>query len=198
MDKGIDWTCTACREHGNDIKGLKSLILQLQKEVQDLRFNNNRCDPVQFEEIVEEVNQRNRRKRNLIIFKIEDQNQQEQNQVKINHEKTSTTNLIRVLDPDVVIPDLKPVRLGPFTQGKNRPIKVVLGSEHDVHRLIRNSKILKTHKNYKNISISFNRTPRQIEYYLNLKIELENRKKSSETNLHIKYVKGIPQIVILN
>nr|CAI5825417.1 unnamed protein product [Callosobruchus analis] len=155
-------------------------------------------DPTQFEEVVEEVNQRNRRKRNLIIFGVDEQNQQEPPQVRLEREKTFIKNMIQAVDSEVELPDLRPVRLGLFTTGKNRPIKIVLSSEDHVHRLIRKSKVLKTHKDYKKkkLSISFDRTPRQLEFYRNLKIELENRKQAGEANLHIKYVKGIPRIVL--
>lgn len=37
-EKGCDWSCINCRQIGNQIKDLKSLILSLQAEIQALKM----------------------------------------------------------------------------------------------------------------------------------------------------------------
>nr|CAH7763791.1 unnamed protein product [Callosobruchus chinensis] len=41
-NKGYDWTCGGCRAIGKDLKDLKSLIIQLQNEIKDLKAENAR------------------------------------------------------------------------------------------------------------------------------------------------------------
>lgn len=200
-EKGIEWTCAGCREFGNELKGLKALILKLQSDMQELKTGKNSTvapDPLEFEEIVEEVNQRNKRKQNLIVFGLNEQIQRESADVRIERDRNSIINIINILDPEVDTSNLKPIRLGRFQEGKNRPIKFVLDTEESVYRILKKTSVLKTHNDYKNkkIFISPDRTPRQLEFYRNLKKQLEDRKKAGETGLNIKHVKGIPQIVL--
>lgn len=58
--KGYDWTCIGCRELGNELKDLKALILNLQKDISDLKSESisNLSDTkhIDIEEIIDEVN----------------------------------------------------------------------------------------------------------------------------------------------
>ena len=51
---------------------------------------------------------------------------------------------------------------------------------------------------FKNIKISFDRTPRQQEVYKQLKAQLNDRLVKGESNLKIRYFNGTPKIVSLN
>lgn len=95
---------------------------------------------------------------------------------------------------------MKPVRLGKYDATKNnpRPIKISLRDEATVHNFIRKAKTLRDRETFKNVNISLDRTPRQIEYYRTVKNELIQRSSEGETNLQIKYVRGIPKIVSVN
>nr|CAI5859544.1 unnamed protein product [Callosobruchus analis] len=78
--KGLDWSCTSCRSFSNELKGLKSLILELQSELRELKDSRkgaSSVDQMQFEEIIEEVNQRNIRKCNIVVFGLNEVNQEE-------------------------------------------------------------------------------------------------------------------------
>lgn len=201
IDNGLNWSCTGCREFGIELNGLKALILQLQNDLQDLKRDRTPPvlpEPIQMEDIIVELNERNRRKSNLIIFGIDEQNQGESPENRLTSDKTAVRNILRVIDPELSIPDVKPIRLGSFSERKTRPIKITLNTEESVHNLIRKSKILRTHKDYKNkkVSIAFDRTPRQQQYFQKVKQELNERKQSGETNLRIKYVRGMPQIIL--
>nr|CAI5837795.1 unnamed protein product [Callosobruchus analis] len=198
--KGLDWSCPTCRSFGSELKGLKSLILQLQSELRELKGNRTDAfpsDPLQFEEIVEEVNKRNLRKSNVIIFGLDEVNQEEPPENRSARDGVAVSKVFRAIDSEFDVPNIKPIRLGSFRPGSNRPVKIVLRNEDEVRRIISKAKTLRSHKDFKNkkIYLSYDRTPRQVEYYKQLKQELEVRKQAGEMNLKIKYVNGIPKIV---
>lgn len=89
-------------------------------------------------------------------------------------------------------------RIGSFAEGKRRPIKVLLQSEADVLLIVKAAKKLRGAANYDGISISLDRTPRQLCRYRELKAQLDDRKASGEQNLKIRYISGVPTIINLN
>ena len=201
-NKGYDWSCKNCRNFGNELRDLKTLILKLQNDICDLKSGQSDGRSLlkedNFEEILEEINQRNIRKSNLVIFGVEEQDKELSASARIEQDKAEVTKILRVIEPDLNTQNIKPIRLGIFNNTKNRPIKISLNDEKHVNNVIRKTNILKNNRAYKNISISFDRTPRQIEHYRQLKKELKEREDSGEQNLKIKYVKGIPKIISLN
>nr|CAI5868873.1 unnamed protein product [Callosobruchus analis] len=69
----IHFTCKNCSTIGATLVDLRALVVSLQEEINALK--SNRVDPAQtpaidFEEIVQEVNDRQSRKNNLIIYGI--------------------------------------------------------------------------------------------------------------------------------
>lgn len=199
-NKGVDWSCPKCKESGNDIKELKQLILQLQDDIASLR-NEIKTEITitedQFEEIVAEVNDRNSRKSNLVIFGLvePEQSQSPENRQKLD--KDNIKDILNALLPDEDFDYLRPVRLGKYTPNKIRIVKITLANEPMVHKLIKNTSKLKNMEEYKHISISLDRTSRQINFYKKLKIQLSDRNNNGE-NCGIKYINGVPKIVNLN
>nr|CAH7738711.1 unnamed protein product [Callosobruchus chinensis] len=64
-NKGYDWTCGGCRAISKDLKDLKSLIIQLQNEIKDLKAENARNTKhlgFGFEDVVAEVSERQKEK----------------------------------------------------------------------------------------------------------------------------------------
>ena len=102
-------------------------------------------------------------------------------------------------------PDLNPMqitchRLGRHNPSNSRPIpiKVVLEKERDVINIIRNSGKLKSIEQYQNISVSYDRTPRQLAQYKQVRQELLERIDKGENNIKLRYVNGVPKIQRLN
>lgn len=195
--KGFEWSCENCRGFGNDIKALKAIIIELKKDIEQLKEEkcNKRKESFDFEDVISEINERAKRKCNLIFFGIDEQAEDKSAESKVNEDKNEIKNVIHSLLPDVDISDIKPVRLGHYDANKCRPIRISFSSEEPVHTIIRHAKNLKKNRKYKDVSISFDRTKRQLEHYRNLKVELSERIKSDETNYKIKYINGIPRIV---
>jgi len=93
--------------------------------------------------------------------------------------------------------DIKPFaiqRLGKF-DGKIRPLKVSLASATDVFKTLGSSRKLKSDQIFNEVRIMSDKTPKQRLFFQNLRKELDKRRSDGESNITIKYVKGIPSIV---
>lgn len=150
-----------------------------------------------MEEIIQEINERNKRKRNVIFFGVPEQDQQLSEDHRKISDKSEVQKIISSVSPNVNTANIKLFRLGQVNQGRIRPIKVILDDENDVFALIRQAKFLRN-GNYKNVSMSFDRTRNQINYYNNVKVELNNMNASGNGSFKIKYMNGIPKVVPLN
>ena len=164
---------------------------------------------MQFEEVIQEFTERQKRKVNLIIFGVDEERQdsitdsgpKEHLIVRQSEkDKSSVNKILSTIDPNYNNVNLKIQRLGRFVEGslRPRPLRVTLNSELDVLNLLRTAKVLKNNDCYKNLSLSSDRTPRQISHYKQLKEELAVRTKNGEGNLRIRYFNGSPKIVNLN
>ena len=99
-------------------------------------------------------------------------------------DKLIVCDIIKEIIPSVQIADLTPKHSGRFSELNPRPgpIKVTLSNECDVQRIIQTAKKLK------DMSMSFDRTPRQLAYYKKVKQELIERTNRGETNLSIRFI----------
>nr|CAH7744557.1 unnamed protein product [Callosobruchus chinensis] len=200
-NKGYDWSCLGCRAVGKDIKGLTALIIQLQNDIKDLKAENARAadsSRFSFEDVVSEVIERQKRKNNIILFNIKEPNQN----MSVNERSDSDTNavieIVNKIDPAISLSNIKPVRLGVFSDTKIRPVKVTLENSDLVKKITINSKKLSTSRTYSNVRISSDRTKRQMDYYKQVKRELMERQSTGDTNCRIRYFNDVPRIVQVN
>lgn len=205
VDSGLTWSCVACRAFAGGINELKQVIMNLQTEIQGLKGTAHQgigCSlpPTDFEKVVQEVMERERRKTNIIIYKLaEDGGASRGAQAELD-----AVTVGRILT-DLGVADggapLQIQRLGKFDPTKHdlrRPLRVQLHNESVVMSIIRNSAKLRDQGSWKHISLSRDRTPKQVELYRMVRAELDGRVAAGETDLKIKYVAGIPTIVSLN
>ncbi|KAK9737595.1 hypothetical protein QE152_g10582 [Popillia japonica] len=154
--------------HCNDINSLKALIVQLQDDVRDLKsINSLRTADVttsksfDLEEIIAEISDRERRKCNLIIFGIEEQDFNKPRTNRIEGDKTVVTEILNSLH-NVELSNVASVRLGKYRQDKKRPIKITFPSEQDVHAVIKNTKKLCQSGVFQNVIVTTDCTPKQL------------------------------------
>lgn len=188
-----------CKSNQTDIGELKKAIENLQKDFNDLKGNKSNCNTENmntFEDIVQEITERDKRKCNLILFGVSEQ--QGTSEDRMLADKTLVTDVLNTVNITPYEANLKPIRLGKYTPEKTRPIKVTLESENQVLIVIKKARELRNMDRYKLISFSLDRTPKQIEYYREVRKSLDERKRNGETDIRIKYVNGIPKIVRLN
>lgn len=199
-NKGVEWSCKKCKDSGNSIKDLKVLILQLQNDIQSMKsqmkVGTDLTEDV-FEEIVAEINDRNSKKSNIILFGVPEPNQNLPSDTRLESDKASVVDLLNLVLPNESFEHVKPIRLGKYDIHQNRIIKVPLNNEHIVQNVIRNASRLRNSPKYKTISVSFDRTRRQIEHYKKIKSEMLERNKNGD-KCKIKYISGVPRIVDLN
>lgn len=200
---GISWTCPNCNEFGQNINELKAILLDLKNEVAALKAENNKLvgksslDDIAFEEVVHEVAERQRRKKNIIIYGLKEST--DKNTYK-EDDKLATIEILNHLLADQDFSFINPIRLGKYVSdtNKKRPIKVTLQDEHMPHNILHLAMKLREVDHFKMINISLDRTPRQIRLHTSCKKELETRLSQGESNLKIKYINGIPKIISSN
>lgn len=74
---------------------------------------------------------------------------------------------------------------------KARPMKLCFDSQETVKIILRNKTGIKENS----FRIYSDQTPYQQNFMVNLKKELKERQERGETDLTIKYIKGIPKII---
>lgn len=199
--KSLSWTCSKCEDIGGDINSLRAAIIALQDEVKELKAAKNIGNVANidfnFEEIVREVNDRNSRRCNLVIFGI---NEQSSNVSKVDRNSVDKNDVARIfsyISNTVPTDEIQCLRLGRFTpeNTRPRPIKVTLRNENDVHEILVKSKKLRESDNFKYVYINQDRTPREMDYFRKIKEELVERRQKGE-NVKIKHVNGVPRIVV--
>lgn len=201
--KSLSWTCNNCKLLSGDINQLKTVIADLQKEIHELKAKLTANKPTStdsFEEILNEFEERHKRKRNVIIYGIAEQDSSLNKESRIAEENNTIKNVLSSISSNISLNNIRCHRLGKFNRvpGTPRPVKVVLNNSDEVYGLIKKFSTSKENNRHGDISLSFDRTPRQVELYKKLKLELEDRKNSGENGLKIKYSNGTPKIVSLN
>jgi hypothetical protein len=140
-----------------------------------------------YEELLTEVQERSARAKNIIIVGIPE-SQSNLPAARNVHDIKEITTLTKAINASCRDPD-KVFRLGPFKTDASRPIKVCYRSDEITKSLLRSK-----NKPVGNIKIYSDQTVIQRRYLQELKGELQSRIAKGETNLRIKYKKGIPII----
>lgn len=201
LKTGFTWTCKNCIEFGNDLNSIKSILAALQNEIKVLKqsllesVKPSSLSPLETEQIIQEIADRERRKNNIIVIGVnegacDNNNAQIQLDTKLVNDICSTLN--------VKTEGLSINRLGKFDRtntDRRRPIKVSFPSESEPANILRNVSKLKANPKFSRLSIFRDRTPLQLQIYKNARAELNERLSNGEANLKIKYNKGIPTIV---
>lgn len=197
----VNWSCPKCEKILPDLTSISATLSELRRELEELKATKLQTLPPTndkfFEEVVQELSERNKRKNNIIVFNLSEQSSTLNNDDRNNAEKSDISAILKTVGSSINIDHINVQRLGKYgTDARRpRPLRIILPSEREIGFLLKNSNKLKTNQKYKNISISTDKTPRQINAYRELKKELEERRSHGESNLMIKYHNGIPKIV---
>ncbi|KAJ3655952.1 hypothetical protein Zmor_015059 [Zophobas morio] len=199
---GLTWSCNNCRKLGNDINSLKAVIISLQEQIstfQSAVTPSRLTELMSIEKSVYEFEERQKRANNLMVFGIKEG----ENLVKKEQTEKDVIflkNMFSTVGVSVCENEISPMRCGKYDQGASlcRPVKVKLSSPDVVKKLVYDSRKLRDNEDFKNIRISTDRTPMQLELYREVKTELASRLDSGETNLTIKYIRGVPIVVMKN
>lgn len=143
------------------------------------------------EKIIQEVQQRNEREKNIIIMGLPEQTMRTAEE-RISRDKLDILNITRQIYADIPIPT-KIIRIGKYNPTKSRKIKVCYATQEHAKQLLRNKKKLPG-----SIKMYSDQTPAQQNYLQSLKAELTRRTSDGESDLTIKYIKGTPTIVSMS
>ncbi|KAB0795786.1 hypothetical protein PPYR_09847 [Photinus pyralis] len=199
-ERRIIYHCDECNKCQSELLDLKQLLVSLKSEIDELKNARSQIQNTNFEtlmddhyeDIIQEINERQLRKGNIIVYGAMENNNAKQDIQQVQE-------VLAQIDPIVSDIQFSAFRLGKFDPNniKPSPIKVILKDEY-VRNIVIKSSQLKRIEAFKHLSISFDRTPKQISYYRKIKKQLDERVANGETNLKIKYVRGIPKIINLN
>ncbi|KAK9708601.1 hypothetical protein QE152_g27101 [Popillia japonica] len=123
-----------------------ALINNLQDEIRDLKAkysalidsrasSGNPSNIMVGEDIINEVYERNKRSRNIIIYGSHESGTSKQQQIDLDN--VTVQNLME--EVGIQCEQIKPIRLGRFDPTKEqrvRPIRITLSSSDDVHKTI--------------------------------------------------------------
>ena len=190
---GLTWTCKTCTKLGDDINGLKTVIVQLQNDIKALQTTfcnqgtvNSPAPLMEIEKIVQEITECEKRKSSIIIYGSKEKNVRS-NKDQLDLDMTTVPQILAAVDCMIAPENI--IRLGKFdptNEERQRPIKVILPRATDVNPFLRSAAKLKASANFTNISISPDRTPMQIQFYRDVRANLDDRLAKGEQNLKIK------------
>lgn len=197
--KSLSWTCSNCHKVGNDINALKATIISLQEEVRQIKSNSQprALESNKFiEEIISEVSERQRRKRNILIFNVKEERHRPHDEQNVA-DKNNIHKIVQLLVPSTKLNICNVFRLGMpnSSNTRPRPIKLCLTNEEDALKLLKKSQALKETNEFKEVFLTSDKTPREIEFYKSIKSEFLDRKNNGEDDIKIKYVDNVPKIV---
>lgn len=210
--RAIKIMCNKCNSNLDQLLNIKGIIkaettkllekiTELETKLADISLAKNNVSvnfsTSQFEDIITEVNERNIRKRNIIIFNLDEPSSNLNKEQRSQYEKSNITKLLSAVSTENTLTYLGYHRLGKYALNNTRPrpLKVTLENENDVLKIIKNTNNIKQINDFKNVSISFDKTPRQISFYQELRRQLTERQMNGETNLTIRYIQGVPKII---
>lgn len=202
--KSITWSCKQCESIGNDITSLKSAIVSLQNEIKQLK---NTMETVQqpqaqiisnssFEEIIVEFEERVKRKNNVILYGLPEQPHDVAREARKEFDSNAVKDVMKNLDKTLPTSDIEVIRLGRLgpSSGRPRPVKIIFSKPSHSLALLKMSRDLKKNSKFSHLNITNDWTPRQQEYFRELRSETERRRKNGE-DVTIKFFHGIPKIV---
>lgn len=203
MDK-ISSDVTSMKEQISDIKSITNNIItdqnDVKKKVEGLESeikllktaaaSSESSETQTTEAIVEEINERKRRNKSIIVVGIPEPTST-QKEERIEIDKTEITKVLQKICSNLPEPEWV-MRLGKYNPTKKRGIKITFKSQEPCKNILRNKNKIVS----EDIKIYSDQTPQQKTFLRKLAEELKFRTDHGEKNLVIKYVKGVPKIII--
>lgn len=141
------------------------------------------------ENLLREMQDRHNRLKNIIVSGIPEIVETNISNRRDNDQR-EVTEVLNTLSNNCPQP-VKIFRIGKYNPDKHRNIKVCFNEAETPRLLLSNRSKLG-----KPLKIFSDQTPMQQQYFNKVKNEFTQRQLAGETNLIIKYVKGVPKIVI--
>lgn len=188
-------------EHEKQLDNVSDKITQIEKALSDLSSRDsgtvNRSGDQVLDMALEEIDERCKRRCNVMLFGVAEHSSNDPLQRKA-HDEEVVAGLFRRVCDSVDLSDVKVTRVGARSNNKVRPIRAKMRNETDAHEIVANASKVRNTVEYKNIIIAVDKTPKQQAQFRELKRQLTERRKAGEKNLKIRHVAGVPKIVQVN
>lgn len=194
----------ALDDHQARISSLADRVERIESGVSDF-LNSQTLTPSQvsndgtvLNDMLGEIEERQRRSLNVIVFNIPESSSDVALE-RMTYDAGIVSGLLgHICGDGLALTDIKVSRVGRRVAGKVRPVRVRLLRKDDVRKILMNSHKSRNAADFGGFVISCDRTPGQQSHYRELKRQLAERIRSGESGLRIKYVSGIPKIVQSN
>lgn len=171
------------------IEALTEKVARLEAHSMNTASSSGASTHMNAEETLSELNERQRRSRNLLIFGHNETESTTMPGVATNTDTNAVKDILKTIFP-ANYDNIRTYRIGKKRDDKPRPVCVVLSSPDDVVN------ILKRKSEYTGaVKFSQDRTPLERKYLDNLRSDLKKLHDKGDTNKTIRYRNGIPSIV---
>lgn len=167
-------------------KSSETKIHALESDI--AKIKNTEPNIATSENIIQEMKERTIRERNIIIVGVRECKEANTNEAQL-YDENEVVSITKSLVNSCPKP-AKVFRIGKYNPLKSRSIKVCFESPQTVKLLLRNKNQLR-----KEIKIFSDQTPAQQNYLKTLQEELGRRTANQESDITIKYIRGVPKIV---
>nr|CAI5836140.1 unnamed protein product [Callosobruchus analis] len=168
-------------ELSKEVKELKQKVEELVAKTNgSIRNadNNNVSDSYSAHQVVQEIQERNIRKNNIIVFSLPEQTNR-------NGDKNIILDMLRLANLESVLKDIKHFRICRTPLPNEPRPKLIMDCESTMKKIFKDIKLIKESKKFKDIVIVNDRTPMQMSRYRRMKTELEERKQQGENDIQI-------------
>ena len=132
------------------------------------------CPENDAAEALQEINERNYKNKNPIIFGIQEMNSDEPEERKA-HDLSSVQSIFESTCSEVQTNRIKVYRLGKREEGKVRPVKVIMRSEEEVKQIILKGKDIRKKARYAKLVFTSDKTKKQLNEYKLVREEMKRR-----------------------
>ena len=165
---------------------ISSQLPEIQDRLKILEYKQvNSSVNVNVHEVIEEINLRKIKEKNVMIYNMHDHNDAHKD---LEYIKNFLSN------NNIKVNNLKINRIGNFNKESKRPIKIIFKTRFEIFKLLRKSKQFSSQSKNK-IFITNDKTFAQQKMEKEVRSELKSRIDNGENNLRIKYFNSIPKII---
>lgn len=196
IEKSIDGALLRMDTVERDVEGIKKDLESINNKLVD-------CSEKTFSNCLRELEDRNSRKSNLILFNVPEKGNNSSNKESFASDSKICSDILSFLSSDTV-PTIRSFnRIGVRTQMSRhpRPLRVTLRDEFTVKTLISAfSHIKQNHVPFPpsipaNLSLSWDKTLLQVQEYRTARASMEEQIKKGEKGLRVVYVRGAPKVM---
>ena len=187
--------CKKCDDSMSLLPKLTEMIKNMQMQIDQLINANVRetnHTNVDVDIISNEVQDRIARSKNVILYNVPEPVSHDTN-TRIQQDRDTISTILND-DLKVNVEFSRAIRLGRRGDGlRPRPLKIICNEAYAAVEILKKRSLCKN-----GVKINNDLTPLQRENMRKIRDELNERKTKGETDITIKYVRGVPQIVALN